>query len=53
MNVYTITGATGYIGHKLIEKLVEDEKNFVYAVIRSSSSIKLHKENIEYIIYVT
>lgn len=36
--VYTVTGATGYIGRKLVERLLS-EGHFVYAIIRNDSDL--------------
>lgn len=49
--IYTITGATGYIGRSLIEKLSKDKDNYIYAVIRKTSKPTLFSDNIEYIEY--
>lgn len=49
--VYAITGATGYIGSKLMESLLKDSKNYIYAITRENSNPKLLNENIEYITY--
>lgn len=48
---YTITGGTGYIGSKLLEQLSQDENNFIYAVVRLGSQLKIQRENIKYILY--
>lgn len=51
MTKYTVTGATGYIGSKLLEKLSRDKENHIYAIIRDTSVGKVKEMNIEYIVY--
>lgn len=50
MNKYVITGATGYIGTKLIG-LLSSGDNYIYAVIRKGSKPKIIGDNIEYVEY--
>lgn len=50
-NVYAITGGTGYIGSKLIEHLSNYKDNIIYAIIRKSSSPKVLKDNVHYVVY--
>ena len=50
-NTYAITGGTGYIGSKLIEHLSNDKDNFIYAIIRESSTPKILRNNVCYVIY--
>lgn len=51
MAKYTITGATGYLGHQMLTKLAADDNNYIYAIVRKDSNIKTIKDNVEYIIY--
>ena len=50
-NTYAITGGTGYIGSKLIEHLSNDENNLIYAIIRESSTPRVLRDNVFYVIY--
>ena len=47
---YLITGSTGFIGQKIIEKLLEDDNNVV-AIVRPNSPnrIRINNENLEII----
>lgn len=49
--VYTITGGTGYIGSQLLKQLSKDSNNFIYAIIREDSKIKVESNNIKYVVY--
>jgi len=48
---YTVTGGTGYIGSKLLEHLSQNENNYIYAIIRMGSELKIQRDNIEYVVY--
>lgn len=48
---YTVTGGTGYIGSKILSHLSKDENNYIYAIVRESSKVKVEAENIEYVIF--
>ena len=50
-NTYAITGGTGYIGSKLIEHLSNDKDNLIYAIIRESSTPRVLRDNVFYVIY--
>ena len=49
--VYAVTGATGYIGSKLLEHLERNTKNTIYAIVRESSTPKVISDNIKYVTY--
>lgn len=52
MRKIVVTGATGYIGHKLIEKLLQEGSNYIYAVVREDSNIRIEEnDNLEYVFY--
>ncbi len=50
-NVYTITGATGYIGNQLLKHLAMSDDNYIYAIIRKGSKIRFASDNVEYVIF--
>lgn len=51
MTKYVITGATGYMGSRLISQLEKDENNYIYAIVSPRHKNIKNKKNVEYIIY--
>ena len=45
--IYLVTGATGFIGHDLVQHLAKDKENFVYATDRKAT-YNLNLDNVEY-----
>lgn len=49
--IYTVTGGTGYIGSRVLQKLSKNEDNLIYAIIREGSKPRIEAENIKYITF--
>lgn len=51
MNKIFITGATGFVGSHLVDKLLEDNKNIIYCLVRKSSDLQWLKDKPFNLIY--
>lgn len=51
MTKYIVTGATGFMGSRLIDKLLQDPDNYIYAVVSQKQRELPKLPNIEYVVY--
>lgn len=51
MSKIFITGATGFVGSHLVDKLLEDKKNIIYCLVRKSSDLQWLKDKPVNLVY--